>query len=414
MRSLIKLRWYRFGNRILHQVSGIPIGGPVSGAVLEAVLSLDEDSFDKFGWYRFSKKHGLSGPRHIWLSIVRYVDDVFIATHWFCPTCVEKLITTIYAASVNFDTANDGIGDVGSFNVIKFLDLWCYMSWEKSYFTLVHKNDMFSILGLASLKCKNRYPIPYGSRQVLTKRITCDFQGRIARFTQMTFSKDEIFLFTLMDFMELVRLGFSLSLVKTCWGKACSDLIILDIGLCSIHHVQVLVRSSKMPQHGGNGGYGGYNSGGNGRNTGGSSAGWNGYNGAGHSDSGNRGRHGGGIHGGYSGYGPRNNVMEALGRQVNRSFEAAEEQQMAATLRNIFMPNVAAGTAAASVGTGTPFARPLSLAPLFEQAAVSSPPGSITEREKEAIIAQHYLQRAGAAASVVAAQPQAGAPPAAP
>ena len=64
----------------MHQVSGIPIGGPVSGAVLESVLSVDEDMFEKFGWPAFAKHVGLTGSRDLWLSIVRYVDDVFVAT----------------------------------------------------------------------------------------------------------------------------------------------------------------------------------------------------------------------------------------------------------------------------------------------------------------------------------------------
>ena len=45
MRSLVKLRWYKFGDRYLYQKVGIPIGGPVSGIVLEAVLSVDEYIF---------------------------------------------------------------------------------------------------------------------------------------------------------------------------------------------------------------------------------------------------------------------------------------------------------------------------------------------------------------------------------
>ena len=46
MRSLVKLRWFKFGNKYLFQKSGIPIGGPVSGAVLEAVLCVDENTFE--------------------------------------------------------------------------------------------------------------------------------------------------------------------------------------------------------------------------------------------------------------------------------------------------------------------------------------------------------------------------------
>ena len=50
MRSLIQLRWFKFGDKYLLQTAGIPIGGPVSGAVLEAVLSVDENMFEKFEW----------------------------------------------------------------------------------------------------------------------------------------------------------------------------------------------------------------------------------------------------------------------------------------------------------------------------------------------------------------------------
>ena len=63
MRGLARLRWYRFGDRYLEQVSGMPIGGPVSGAALEAVLSVDEHMFDKFGWGRSSKKLGVHGAQ---------------------------------------------------------------------------------------------------------------------------------------------------------------------------------------------------------------------------------------------------------------------------------------------------------------------------------------------------------------
>ena len=97
MRSLLQLRWFKFGNKYLFQKSGIPIGGPVSGASLEAVLCVDEDMFDKLGWYSFSKKLGISGERIDWLAIVRYVDDVFVATRWFCPKCVEYFVFVIYS-----------------------------------------------------------------------------------------------------------------------------------------------------------------------------------------------------------------------------------------------------------------------------------------------------------------------------
>ena len=152
MRGLVKLRWFKFGNLFLHQRSGIPIGGPVSGAVLEGVLSIDEDMFDKFGWVDFSKKFGLKGKRELWISIVRYVDDVFAASRWLCPDCVARMVDLIYVKTVKFDAANEGLTELRGFRVVKFLDLWCYMSRETNCFALVHKNDPFFFFRLGQPK----------------------------------------------------------------------------------------------------------------------------------------------------------------------------------------------------------------------------------------------------------------------
>ena len=103
----------------------------------------------------------------------------------------------MYEKTVNFDEANDGLADLNGFRVVKFLDLWCYMSWQNSCYALVNKNVPFSFSGLVSLKSKNRFPIPYGDRTLLTRRLACDFQGRLARFAQLDFSSDEIYLYAL-------------------------------------------------------------------------------------------------------------------------------------------------------------------------------------------------------------------------
>ena len=97
MRALAQLRWYKFGDKFLFQKIGIPSGGPVSGAILEVVLSIDEDNFETNGWKVFSKDLNIPGPRAFWLSIVSYVDDIFIASHWFCPECVAHIATLIYS-----------------------------------------------------------------------------------------------------------------------------------------------------------------------------------------------------------------------------------------------------------------------------------------------------------------------------
>ena len=143
MRSLVQLRWFKFGNKYLLQKIGIPIGVPVSVAVLEAVLSVDEYMFEKFEWGRLAAPIGLSGPREHWLAIARYVDDIFIASRWFCPHCVESLTQRIYGKTVTFDQACDELTSINNHASVKFLDLWCYLSWTNQFFGLVKKATYF-------------------------------------------------------------------------------------------------------------------------------------------------------------------------------------------------------------------------------------------------------------------------------
>ena len=77
MRTLAKLRYYKFGNSFLYQCSGIPIGGPVSGAILESVLCMEEHRFDRFRWPQVAARTKLRGKREKWITFLRYVDDVF-------------------------------------------------------------------------------------------------------------------------------------------------------------------------------------------------------------------------------------------------------------------------------------------------------------------------------------------------
>ena len=100
MRGLAQFRWYTFGNKFLFQKEGITIGGPVSGAILEGVLGVDEHVFENFGWKVLADELGIRGAREQWLSVVRYVDDVFAHSFWFCPVCVEHIITMIYQKNV--------------------------------------------------------------------------------------------------------------------------------------------------------------------------------------------------------------------------------------------------------------------------------------------------------------------------
>ena len=147
MRTLAKLRYYKFGNSFLYQCSGIPIGGPVSGAILESVLCMEEHRFDRFRWPQVAARTKLRGKRETWITFLRYVDDVLAISFWFCPSCIEKLINVIYHDTVGFDKSNDGESTIDNMNGLKFLDLWVFVGWERSNIFLVNKKRPVRSIG---------------------------------------------------------------------------------------------------------------------------------------------------------------------------------------------------------------------------------------------------------------------------
>ena len=108
-------------------------------------------------------------------------------------------------------------------NGLKLLDLWVFVGWGQTDIFLVNKNDLYAISGISSLLMKNRFPIPQGKRSDLVKRISCDFKARLARFAQMRMSKNAIYLYTLLDFSELTRLGYPHFIILGAWNQACQD-----------------------------------------------------------------------------------------------------------------------------------------------------------------------------------------------
>lgn len=54
--GLLRMRTYRIGNLFLRQVKGIPIGGPISGAILDLVFARAECLFDIFSWPNVANK----------------------------------------------------------------------------------------------------------------------------------------------------------------------------------------------------------------------------------------------------------------------------------------------------------------------------------------------------------------------
>lgn len=174
MRSLLELRWYKLGDRYLVQVPGIPLGGPVSGAALETVLCVDEDTFDKFGWREFAKPLNIPGNDGFGSP------SLATSTMWLRPQggCVPGVLSTLYTVSM----AGPLPSMLPTMVKVPFMGtMWCVsLTYDvfligRKHFPLVYKNDLFVFSGHAQLNTKVRFPIPQGDRHVFTRRIRCEF-----------------------------------------------------------------------------------------------------------------------------------------------------------------------------------------------------------------------------------------------
>ena len=53
------------------------------------------------------------------------------------------------------------------------------------------------------------------------------------------------YMYLLMDFAEMVRLGYGPELLSTCWKRAASDPGILEVGEAALLHLNTLIRESR-------------------------------------------------------------------------------------------------------------------------------------------------------------------------
>ncbi len=74
--ALLRMRYFRLGGTVAHQLKGAPIGGPASAMCLHIPLIIHESGFDSKGWGKF--KHTFTqegaqttGQRHGMQSVRR-------------------------------------------------------------------------------------------------------------------------------------------------------------------------------------------------------------------------------------------------------------------------------------------------------------------------------------------------------
>ena len=107
----------QFRRQVYLQKSGILIGGPVIGAVLDSALSMCESWFDRCACPELARRLGMGKTKGDWPTVMMYVDDVLIHSFRLFPKCVGYMVFRFYGVVVGFDCSNDGECKVDNYNL---------------------------------------------------------------------------------------------------------------------------------------------------------------------------------------------------------------------------------------------------------------------------------------------------------
>ena len=123
---------YRLGNLYATQLEGLPIGGPVSFAVLDSVLSFLENTFIDHSWTRWATTlYVATTDIRTLVAQSRYVDDLLFESLGLCQKCLESLIKFFYCSHCEFDI-NTIVQDTEGGIQVRYLDLWLQITRDPS------------------------------------------------------------------------------------------------------------------------------------------------------------------------------------------------------------------------------------------------------------------------------------------
>ena len=137
---LLAMSDLRLGNRFLQQKSGIPIGGPVSGVVLETCCNWLEYMFDWTTWRSIATTYGLKGHRSQFIAAGRYAEDTIFLSPWFCNECLSQISFLVYQPEISFEESTEFFAFENS-QFIRVVDFWLSVSFSSIQVAPVSKNE---------------------------------------------------------------------------------------------------------------------------------------------------------------------------------------------------------------------------------------------------------------------------------
>lgn len=231
---LLQMVIFKFGNWYVQQVSGLPIGGPVSSVVLEFCLAWLEERMDKYKWKGFSQGTCFQTRRRSDVILAkRYVDDVCCVSLILCDSCLHVFIQTTYKDKISFEDATEKSTEVGVVH-IKFLDCW-FSVQMRGVSTFMHiPNFTYLMTGNGEDLKKNRGPWRAGDPARVDGALLQDFQVRLARLRQLKSEPLASYVVLVFLFAEYKRLGYSFHKLQVVWSRIKFQDMIHRIGTCAL------------------------------------------------------------------------------------------------------------------------------------------------------------------------------------
>eukprot|EP00959_Pyramimonas_sp_CCMP1952_P166036 3470264-Pyramimonas_sp.AAC.1 len=198
------MRFYRLGGIFVEQTRGIPIGGPLSGGILNVVLSDKETQYDRKNPNRVSQ-----------MACGRYVDDLVCLSYVLCRCCLKRKLPQIYQGVVFFKVDEDFSTLPDGTIIQKFLDVELHFRFQVLRLNPVHKNEQFAWSGNPAHLVKKSIP-PYTHSQDprVLRAHRAELRGRVCRWEQIGVPNSILAYLMLTDMMVYLHLhypGLSLS-----------------------------------------------------------------------------------------------------------------------------------------------------------------------------------------------------------
>ena len=135
LEGFLGMRLFLICGLVVQQVRGIPIGGPLSGAVLHTVLSDLEFQSDKT--YPRRRRSVATG---------RYVDDIILASKVNCSTCLRRMVYHVYGSTVKFDSTDTTHPNLRTV-MVPYLEATIFLTLTSANTYVIHKNEAYAFTG---------------------------------------------------------------------------------------------------------------------------------------------------------------------------------------------------------------------------------------------------------------------------